>query len=647
MNKVNTNKIVLFFVAIAMFVCAIASFIFPVATVRADDKVSSYFETKNATINVEEGDMIATVSNGATLKIKNPLVLNELEFAFKLPHGISSVKVNFTTETYLSNGNVVSEFDPTQEGFKADELKVSNEITHELVIPTNGDAWTFNGATGTNVTGENYKVYFAVSADNFVKASLESKTGDFVGSTDPEYKVKNIDKVVVYDIIFTFEVADGQTADFVLDYIDQNYNNTDGKYKQEFNDTFVAADPRVVLDASAFVFDGEKYTAKAVVGWLNTYSATAYSLTGKTTVSQSSITYQGEGNNVYVTTESEPQVCFNVAGQNKLFVINGGKTIEEYTFIVSEPNVLEEGENKAPEYVDATENQLALDTFKLALKKATYAEYDGTVANVRLGDSVAVPDMRNLIVDDYTSYANIAHTIYYKTPNASSSTTSWNIPVDKPGLYEFFVVFEDAEGNSMEGDQFYTIKDDIVTKAEYFPYVFTFEIVDDAPISVTALAQSKGYVGSTYTISSFRIEGSDYSVTYELFYNSNPNASHVDDKLNETWISIPSLANADENDVYPEGLDYDTVVATAYNGTLTFVPQKTGAYAVRCTVTSNSSGKSESKISIVKVNDTPKVVKVDTKWLQNNIWSVVFLSVGTLCLAGVVVLLFIKPKDEI
>ena len=91
----------------------------------------------------------------------------------------------------------------------------------------------------------------------------------------------------------------------------------------------------------------------------------------------------------------------------------------------------------------------------------------------------------------------------------------------------------------------------------------------------------------------------------------------------------------------------DTVVATAYNGTLSFVPQKTGAYAVKCTVTSNSSGKSVSKVSIVKVNDTPKVVKVDTKWLQNNIWSVVFLSVGTLCLAGVVVLLFIKPKDEI
>jgi hypothetical protein len=50
---------------------------------------------------------------------------------------------------------------------------------------------------------------------------------------------------------------------------------------------------------------------------------------------------------------------------------------------------------------------------------------------------------------------------------------------------------------------------------------------------------------------------------------------------------------------------------------------------------------------IIKVEKEASVVKVDNKWLQNNVWSVVFLSIGTLCLIGIIVLLCIKPKEEI
>ena len=49
--------------------------------------------------------------------------------------------------------------------------------------------------------------------------------------------------------------------------------------------------------------------------------------------------------------------------------------------------------------------------------------------------------------------------------------------------------------------------------------------------------------------------------------------------------------------------------------------------------------------ALIRIKEEGKVVVPDDHWLENNAWSVVFLSIGSLCLIGIVVLLFIKPKD--
>ena len=651
MNKAKSYKIVFLLCAFVMFTCAIFSFVFSPKPVNAE-KANNFFEGISETnLNFEDGDVVATVANGDTLKLKNPLVVNQLQFAIEIPEQITSVTMTFGTESYLMNGNVVDDFDPTADNIDEDDLEVVNEVKHELVINNEDGSWTFDGVAGANVSTDVVSIYFSVVNGNFVWASLENGNTGFVGSNEQAYKVKNVDKAVAFDIAFKFAVKDGVTGDFVIDYIDQNYKETSGNYKQEFtvdSDKNLTnfADARVVLDDSAFVFNGETYTAQAVVGWLNTYSATAYSVVGSNYAGTLTYTAEGTESDIFVSKGNDPQICFNRAGTNEIYITNGAKNIEKYTFQVSEPSALEEGENQAPKYIDAENAGLALATFRQALLKATYAEYDGSIASIRLGDKLAIPDMRNLVYDDHTSYANMSHTVYYKTPSNSSSTTAWNIPIDKPGVYEFYVVFEDAEGNAMVGEDFYSLEDDTLTTGKYYPYVFTFEIVDDAPIKVTALAQTKGYVGTTYTISSFRIEGSDYTATYELFYNANQSAPYDGSNLENNWVHIPASAEVDEDDVFADGLTYDIVKSIAYNGSLSFTPDKTGAYAIRCTVTAKASGKTQTAISVVKVNDTPKPVKVDTKWLQNNIWPITFLSVGTLCLIGVVVLLFIKPKEE-
>ena len=58
----------------------------------------------------------------------------------------------------------------------------------------------------------------------------------------------------------------------------------------------------------------------------------------------------------------------------------------------------------------------------------------------------------------------------------------------------------------------------------------------------------------------------------------------------------------------------------------------------------SNSERAVSDSAVIVVTDEPTYVKPDSKWLQNNVWSVVFLSVGTLCLIGIIILLCIKPK---
>ena len=104
---------------------------------------------------------------------------------------------------------------------------------------------------------------------------------------------------------------------------------------------------------------------------------------------------------------------------------------------------------------------------------------------------------------------------------------------------------------------------------------------------------------------------------------------------------------SDKDKYTGEDFTYDEIKDFAYDGKLTFTPIKKGFYKVVCTVSSTKTVRFDSAESqIVEISKKPTVVKPDSHWLQNNVWSVVFLSIGTLCLIGIVVLLFIKPKEE-
>jgi hypothetical protein len=206
----------------------------------------------------------------------------------------------------------------------------------------------------------------------------------------------------------------------------------------------------------------------------------------------------------------------------------------------------------------------------------------------------------------------------------------------------------------MSTDDFYTFDDNDEQNrimGVYGAYVFSFEIQDNAPINITAVNQINGYVGTRYTVSKFNVSATGYTPTYELYYNADATKLPVAD-WEQTWIKIPVATEISENDVLPQeltdnGFTYEDIQNINYDGQLSFTPDRTGKYVVKCTVSSNASVRSATATASVEVKDAPTIVKPVNTWLKDNVWSVVFLSAGTVCLIIVIILLFVQPKEKI
>lgn len=220
------------------------------------------------------------------------------------------------------------------------------------------------------------------------------------------------------------------------------------------------------------------------------------------------------------------------------------------------------------------------------------------------------------------------------------------LTLNSAGKYVFFVAFTDEDGNKMEKSQFIKEEDgseDVINMdaGAYGKYVFEFFVEDNAPITITPAKEGKGYKGSSYTASKFTVDATGCTITYKLFYNSSLEAKATD----SGWVEIPKASDITDKSYNKDGYTYSKIQSIAYNGSLTFTPDKIGSYKIECTANSKTTAREATESTIVRIQAESKVVKPASDWLENNVWSVVFLSIGTLCLIGIIVLLCIKPKD--
>jgi len=640
---VKTAKIhrILFFAALFLMslVFAFALMNKPIAKadISKDNNVSTYFSynDKVSGASFSDDSVKFSVVKDADIKLRNNLVVDNFGIGLTLADEIKEITVTLSADSRLYNGN------------KNSEGKFDTEIKNVLTLNKNGTV-TFNGETGSATVGSDIEIFFTVQ-----NGTLKATVGGVSLTSADSYYLLNTDDAVDAEISFGVTDLEGEDAvDFKINYFDQNVG-VDG-FKQTFEvnaeDKIESALPRVKINSSEFfnVVSGVNQVRR-----FYTYSISGYKFYS---------VFGGEDSGDYYLSAASGDITVNGStNRDVTFYDADGSSatlavcyLDESTDPATEiqiatytVNVNEDG-TTAPVYKTGADfDAAALESFKAKLEDALYTD-DAHTEYVAIGSgkSVTIPTMQDLVSDDITSYSSLKKTVQYWTPTTNSTSTSMSVPVATAGHYRFCVLFEDAAGNKMENEDFYSVDDDnsdvFTVDGIYSQYFFEFDILDNAEMSVVAATQSNGFVGVKFKASSFTITASSYNTTYSLYYSVNDI-----DTEDDGWIEIIPVSKASEADDNTDGgYTYDEIVAIGYDGQLTFTPDKVGYYKIDCRVSSTSSARSVEAATKITVQAQPEVVTPDNHWAENNIASIIFLSIGSLSLIGIIVLIFVKPKDE-
>lgn len=645
MKTAKANKLIILITAFVLSVVALFLTVnLTSASAEAGITGSDVFEYTTSTshsakdiLTDENDNMVIPFKSGEIIRIKSKVVLNNFGIELQLPK-------EFTKITYTIKA---SSYDVTK----------TSEVENVLEVIKEGDAMsaTFNGGTatalGNYVEGTVYKQSFKVE-NNLVQTYVGINdynevlipTGASATPTvsDTDYRVESADKTVAS---ITIKVESSADCSILFKSVTQNIN--DDKYKLTFETEagkLKKVYPRYELNKDIINFGESKNVM--FVGSEYGIRGVAYSLFEGYADTEIGVKVIAEGGD-YVLNPSK-MLRFNKPYSNaKIQIVKASDNTvvyDEYTVDFIETT----DDSVAPEYnADALARQRFVESFTEDL----FSDKDNGIY-VALGTNqyLTLPSMQNLVSDNVTPYSKLKYTVYYENANTSSQATDMKIPLNAVGEYKFYVVFEDMSGNKMDVEKFKKVSDTDSNVVNYDLYdattnpdgnVFTFTVVDNHPMTVTAPStQSNGYIEVSYTASSFVKSYLNATESYKLFYSPTKI-----DKNAQGWVEIPQASKLSDDDSI-EGFTNEQVKQIAYNGNLTFTPIKAGYYKIECTLTSNFSSNSVSEASIITVEEKPTIVKPDSKWLQNNVWSVVFLSVGTLSLIGIIVLLCIKPKDK-
>ncbi|MBE5749731.1 MAG: hypothetical protein E7346_02540 [Clostridiales bacterium] len=629
-----------------MFALFAVSFISKPNTANAaiSASASTYF-TGVDKVEFKDDKVVAEItSNDNVLSVKNSLVVGNFEMKLNVPTDkFKSFTMVFTTDTYYANGNVFNAVIDEQDNIIDGELK--KQVENRLTVNYETGKYYWNDITDNSeiddfTSSQELTIAVGVRTDGVLRAKVGDDFIDAVDSAEDCYKVKEVEhggmSMVVANISFEFALAGG-AADFGIVSIDQNINDTNDDHKQEFKTgDLKAAKPRVTVNDDFYLSNG---SVKKNVMEDYTLTLTPHSVFGE--VTSSDLYLASSNDNVWFEkgTDKPKTVQFCKVGTYNLNIC--GKDGEVYETISNIDVVDFSEDDEAPVYTSPVD-KWAKGSFMLALKEAYYDSENKH--HKPLGTSIDLPSLKDFVTDEYSTYEELKYTVYYNTDTKEAATSStMSLTLSEAGNYNFCVVFTDANGNAMDYKKDFIDGVDGNDPIYKEDFVFNFHVADDAPVSIVApKSQGVGYVGVNYYASKFTVDAVGCTTTYKLYYNANKEATAD----SEGWILIPSASSITDQEYDQDGYDYETIQSISYAGGLNFTPDKAGLYMIECSATSSASSRSATAYTFIQVDDEPMEVKVPSTWLKDNVWSVVFLSVGTLCLIGIIILLCIKPKEE-
>jgi hypothetical protein len=660
-TKTISGKIITAVLSLMIFLGAVV-FHVPFTRASADEStdvsVTSYFKT-GETVYSKHGDipvlrLLAIGADSVTTKFQRKLSVSDLGLSFFIADELDSVAFSFTTDRYfeLSSSSTA----------KTDVKLVKDGSNVKLLV---------DGKAGSTVAYDKdtaINLHVGVNNNHYIEAVLLDASGNAIGEkVASNAMVEDFDQTMAdLSVVLNYKDVDySNTKGVEFVYIDQMASDTTGTHKQTFalnaNNAVVDAEPVVDLKDTFANFNdaGELVLA---VDKEYTVSYTAYSV--RTTPA----TKIQVDETVASANVSNKKVIFNTVGKTNLEVVHNDKVVATYVVDVVNPDAsygdADLQKANAPKY-DVT-NIDALNAFENALVEATQKEYTVTndagveekiTASIRLGSGqyLTIPSLKDLVSDNLTAYSNLDYTVYWAKKDGSTSfstTSSYRVPVAEAGTYIFFVVFEDEFSNAMPTDLFYKDVDGVYTTSgcAYANFVFEFTVKDDAPRSVEGATQQTWYKGVKNTAVKFDISAASYETEYTLYYKNGDNWVEVlayDKDMEEGYYTDYYAENAD-------GLFTDEdIIAIAYDGNLTFTPVKTGEYKIVCNVFEKNNAnriEGETFITVNEVKVVKPAVQPTLTWFEdlftNNLGSAIFLIIGTLALVGLVVVLFVKPKEE-
>ncbi len=630
---------------------------------KLDKSFNARFNTDGLNLLVNKNNSI-DAGGSKSVKFLNDLIVNDLDIKMKLTSAETSFR--FDIDAHYVNGNpkeyskVNSEVGTTYDksieniislAYNADKTKVNCKVNGvevgELALDSDG-YFTLQVRVKTyneEIDGVNYVRNYLTIGDFDIRVNYNANQKIY-------YQIKNIDdKAVATEIVLDFKTENEAEETFILQSVDQKASDQSGAYKQLLK-TENATDKHLTLAKPRIYLNDSFYLRKA--GGEYTTTKIAYNKTYLLNISSCSLL--GGYNSLYLIKEgydnillesntSVPnEIQFMKAGENVKFAIGGKQNDKEVVyeeFTVDTVKEFDYSDEITPVY---TYDEVAYNSFLNAVLKASKEE--GKSTSIGTGTDFKIPSMKDLVSDDVFAYEELTTSVSYSTRTMESSANSMQFKVNDIGEYNFFVRFGDGKNTMPAKDFAFADKEDASSvDGKYVQYVFDFEIKDNAAILVKAPAiQGEGYIGVKYTASKFTIDADGKTTNYELFYNPKKDVADADA---EGWVAIPKASSVSDIDYNKDGFDYDEVKEINYDGKLSFVPTRAGSYMIRCTASSTVSPREASADTFMTVNGKPTPVKVPSNWLKNNVWSVVFLGVGTVCLIGIIVLLCIKPKEKV
>ena len=323
-----------------------------------------------------------------------------------------------------------------------------------------------------------------------------------------------------------------------------------------------------------------------------------------------------------------------------------------------------------------------------------------TASGVDFGDDFSFPDIKNLYTTNYYAKEDAKLTLFYMTPSSSSfskstvsGSSSKEFELSSHGKYTFYIALANPVNDKDEAISLndYELKDDGYYKDDEKKYylsdetfsgvVFDGEGEEDPDITGVTVqylcdaegnkiypvfsfnysgtkapkvikSQSEGqvhnaYYGLTYTNASklLTVESvSDSQTQYRLYFSTTELGS---DKL--VWKDAAELGDNDAED----GKLYDVTDEKDFafsQSTKNFNVAEKGYYYVTCDVSNEFGGDS----AYVVINGTKEISKISYtrdwgkeigSFFKNNTTSVIFLGIAILSFIGLMLVIFIKPKD--